>query len=168
MPANDVYDCEMRIGRLRDACMKQGWKLVCSPGGYAIMTKGGNKTIVGVIGHFNAGKSFVLSLLAHRHFPQGDTIHTEGLSFVEVEENGLSFHLLDTQGTNTPVENVEHSNDVEASRKLDEIFHAIKSREDFIRSVTLKLSDVFLYVTPHLSWKDQVELHPLDAAGSAA
>ena len=60
--------------------------------------------MVSAIGLFNNGKTFLLNQLAKIYLPSDTSVHTRGLSFILPDpEVGSDFVLLDTAGTNSPM-----------------------------------------------------------------
>ena len=55
---------------------------------------------VGILGLFNRGKSFLLSLISESKFPSGFRVQTKGLSLKIINENIL---LMDTAGFETSI-----------------------------------------------------------------
>jgi hypothetical protein len=115
----------------------------------------GSTTIVGILGTYNTGKTFILNKLSGFHCPSGTTISTEGLSFKRVKNSVRDFVVLDTAGMNSPV---TITTDKDLSPLADR-----KSADQFLQSVVYQLSDVFITVVNHISFKEQESLQQLKA-----
>ena len=69
--------------------------------------EGGHGHVVGILGNYNRGKTWVVGRLSDCTFPsEGMTIRTEGMSFkwIEPKSEDVLWHLaIDTAGFNTPI-----------------------------------------------------------------
>lgn len=109
---------------------------------------------IAVLGHFNAGKSWLLSKLFGLTLPVGTEVHTGGISikFTQINNGALTrdISVLDTEGLNTPLRTpTEHS---------DGLIHQLQDQqasEDLLEQVVLTVSDTFLYVVSDLSIEEQ-------------
>jgi len=113
----------------------------------------GSKTIVGLLGTYNAGKTFVLNKISNYSCPSGVTVATEGLSFKVVKNSQREFVVIDTAGLNSPVELV---NDKDLTPLADR-----KSADQFLQSLVFQLGDIFIVVVNHISFKEQENLHQI-------
>jgi HSP20 family molecular chaperone IbpA len=98
--------------------------------------------VVTVLGAYNRGKSFLLRKLCKIKLPNGNLIHTEGISITAGRENYTNIVFLDTAGTDTPVKN-------------DEIEYK-RATEALLREVLLHLSTCILIVVNRLRATDQI------------
>jgi GTPase SAR1 family protein len=115
----------------------------------------GSTSIVGIVGTYNVGKTFVLNKLSGYQCPSGATISTKGLSFKYVKNPQREFVLLDTAGMNSPV---TFPNEQDLSPLADR-----KSADTFLQELVYQLSDVFITVVNHISFKEQESLQQLKA-----
>ena len=53
-----------------------------------------NKSVIGILGLGNVGKSYLLSLFIDQELPTGDSIHTKGISIKKIE----NYIILDSEG----------------------------------------------------------------------
>jgi len=113
----------------------------------------GSTTIVGILGTYNTGKTFILNKLSGFHCPSGTTISTEGLSFKRVKNSVRDFVVLDTAGMNSPV---TIDSEMDLSPLADR-----KSADQFLESLVYNMSDVFITVVHHISFKEQESLQQL-------
>lgn len=62
-----------------------------------------DQIVIGVIGQFNKGKTFILSQLSDYKLDHGFSISTKGLSVKFPENLGKQVTILDTAGFETPL-----------------------------------------------------------------
>ncbi|CAF4029782.1 unnamed protein product [Rotaria sp. Silwood1] len=114
---SSLYDVVIRINNLSDLS-SQGWEILV---GKHIKNVTRNKmipennasgkasgelkegVIVTILGAYNRGKTFLLKNLCKIELPDGNLVHTEGLSITAGRENYTNIVFLDTAGTDTPV-----------------------------------------------------------------
>jgi hypothetical protein len=106
------------------------------------------------MGLYDKGKTFLLNSLANTLLESGKIYNTEGLSFKYVEKDSFRHVLLDTQGMESPVTVVSHSDP-------SSVFAAHKATELFLRDVACNLADMFIVVVNDLTYSDQLFLSQL-------
>ncbi|CAF1481229.1 unnamed protein product, partial [Rotaria sordida] len=152
---SSLYDVVIRINNLSDLSL-QGWEILVGehiknvtrnkmiPGNSASGKTSGELregVIVTVLGAYNRGKSFLLKNLCKIELPDGNLVHTEGLSITAGRENYTNIVFLDTAGADTPVTNDE----IEFKR----------ATEALLREVVLYLSTFLIIVVNRLRYTDQ-------------
>jgi len=150
------YDIVIRINSLFEL-RSQGWEILLGehtknflPNKMITESSVSTKTpseqrqgvVVTVLGAYNRGKSFLLRKLCKIKLPNGNLIHTEGISITAGRENYTNIVFLDTAGTDTPVKN-------------DEIEYK-RATEALLREVLLHLSTCILIVVNRLRATDQI------------
>lgn len=103
--------------------------------------------VVTVLGAYNRGKSFLLNQLCNVALPNGNLVHTEGISITAGKENYTNIVFLDTAGTDTPVKN----DDIDCKR----------ATEALLREVVLHLCTFIIVVVNRLRATDQVYIREI-------
>ncbi|CAF3926583.1 unnamed protein product [Rotaria sp. Silwood1] len=158
---SSLYDVVIRINNLSDLS-SQGWEILV---GKHIKNVTRNKmipennasgkasgelkegVIVTILGAYNRGKTFLLKNLCKIELPDGNLVHTEGLSITAGRENYTNIVFLDTAGTDTPVTNDE----IEFKR----------ATEALLREVVLYLSTFLIIVVNRLRYTDQTYIRQI-------
>jgi len=99
----NFYDIILDIESLKD--LPKGWKIESSPEGRKRVEsfQVENSCVVGVVGNFNKGKSFVLHKIADVEIPHGHSVQTKGLSVKYPSNLKKSVTLLDSAGFEIPL-----------------------------------------------------------------
>ncbi|CAF2368999.1 unnamed protein product [Rotaria sp. Silwood2] len=158
---SSLYDVVIRINNLSDLS-SQGWEILVGEHTKKIIRNKmipknnasektpdelGEGVIVTVLGAYNRGKSFLLKNLCNIELPDGNLVHTEGLSITAGRENYTNIVFLDTAGTDTPVNN-------------DEIEYK-RATEALLREVVLHLSTFLIIVVNRLRATDQTYIRQI-------
>ena len=96
-----------------------------------------------LVGLYNKGKTFILNQLTGSLFGSGQSYTTEGISMKEVIIDNERFLVLDTAGTNSPI-------DLSKIEERDK-----KITEPFIQDLALNIADYFNLVVNDFTSKDQ-------------
>ncbi|CAF4320848.1 unnamed protein product, partial [Adineta steineri] len=100
-----IYNTVIHIGKLNDL-LKEGWKFTTDNSSEAStqrsMINYEDSLIVGILGSYNRGKSFLLNKLCRTQFPTGRLISTEGISIAGPRDTCKNLVFIDTAGTDTP------------------------------------------------------------------
>ena len=80
---------------------KEGWILNYSQQYLAIKNRLNESVVLGVLGEFNTGKTFVLSKILMKDIKNINKSHTKSLCFSYTNNNSVL--SIDTKGTNLPV-----------------------------------------------------------------
>lgn len=110
-----------------------------------------NFSIVGVMGFYDRGKTFVLNNLCGRHWISSKRHATEGLSFAVVDEAIGHWVILDTAGFGSPLPLVQAVSEEAA----DELYAQSQAMEFFLRDITFTLSQILILVVSDLTISDQ-------------
>ena len=162
------YDAMFRVDRVSDV-FRAGFPFVIDKRAEKHFTDA-VVTVVALVGHVNAGKSRLLSMLAGEEAPTGDAIRTPGICVKVLPVNrGLPVHVLDTEGLDTPlVQPPPEAGDQsghQASNRGDRVslaaLHEQKMKEEFQRELTMRLSDVVVFVCNHISHRNQIDVFEL-------
>ncbi|XP_065828853.1 uncharacterized protein [Oscarella lobularis] len=151
------YDAVLSCN-VSDLCGDRGeWQVELPRGHDALKMKPLNGVTIGILGHFNRGKTWITSRLAKYDLPsQGMTSKTEGLSFKWIsttdgsssETQNAHYHvLIDTAGSNHPI--VWKDKDLRFPSKL---------YEDFIHSMALQLSEFIIFIMNEMTFGDELFL----------
>ncbi len=122
-----------------------------------------DKTVVGILGFGNVGKSYLLSLFTGEDLPIGDSIHTKGISVKKLGH----FIILDSEGIEAPLtksnisedlypkENLIDKNINESDFLIEKIARDKKAVELFIQDFIIEKSDILVIVVGQLSLPEQ-------------
>ncbi|CAF0900355.1 unnamed protein product [Adineta steineri] len=97
--------------------------------------------IVSVVGSYNRGKSFLLNQFCNIELPNGNLIHTEGISITAGRDLAENIIFIDTAGTDTPI----------PRDKLDDK----KATEALLREIALYLCSYIIIVVNRLRATNQ-------------
>ena len=106
-------------------------------------------SVFSLVGMYDKGKTFVLNRLTGLNFKSGKKHTTRGISMKEVTIDREKFFVLDTAGTNSPI---DFSKIQERDKKLTEAY---------IQELAFSLSDYFIVVVNDFTAKDQKFLKKL-------
>ena len=122
-----------------------------------------DKTVVGILGLGNVGKSYILSLFTGEELPIGDSIHTKGIS-VKGKDNLI---ILDSVGIEAPLtkktiseklypkEDLLNKNINESDSLIETIARDKKAVELFIQDFIIEKSDILVIVVGQLTLTEQ-------------
>ena len=122
-----------------------------------------DKTVIGILGLGNVGKSYLLSVFTGEELPTGDSIHTKGIS-VKKTKNLI---LLDSEGIEAPLTKTNIADDLYPKEKLlnininesDSLIETIardkKAVESFIQDFIIEKSDILVIVVGQLTLTEQ-------------
>ena len=105
------YDTIIDFDSLKIACeTEKGFNVLFSEKGYKNyeIQKEKDSIIIGVIGHANKGKSYILSKISHEELPRGHSVATKGISVKYSKIENKRFIILDSAGSETPL--IENNN----------------------------------------------------------
>ena len=178
----EKYDAVVRIPLFAQAYDKdQGWKLALHEPSIAELDRHTGVRVV-PIGHFNAGKTWLLrkliaesdTALKEMKLATGTDVHTEGFSIkmARLAQQSQKCVFLDTAGLNSPVTSIGAlgsllrgpdgesvaNTDAEKMRAMQNMLEELKRHETFIRHVAFDFAQVFLVVVGHISHRDQLDL----------
>ena len=185
-PNINTYDLIISISSLQDLKEDKGWKI-----NYPHQEDSKVKyerykidwtTVVGVIGIFNKGKSFILQKLSKQPIPQGYSVSTEGLSIKYPVDENNPLTILDTAGFETPIKTIikkensseikknnektdidinininktNHEDDDKHDEKINGLLKDRVHTEIFLQKFIIKYSNILLIVVGILTFSDQ-------------
>lgn len=160
----NFYDIILDIESLKD--LPKGWKIESSIEGRKRVEsfQVENSCVVGVVGNFNKGKSFVLHKIADVDIPHGHSLQTKGLSVKYPLKMKKSVTLLDSAGFEIPL---KIQNDRDKDSKENEVTRICELARDrqltelFLQSFVIENSDILLLVVGILTFSDQKLLNRL-------
>ena len=116
----------------------------------------GASIVVGVLGLYNTGKTFVLNKLTGLALPSSKRVATRGLSLrrATLERTSTDVTLIDSEGSLAPA----------PINKLRER----QATEHFLEEMTAKLGDYLLYMVDDFTSFDQRAIHRLSRKVSEA
>jgi hypothetical protein len=127
---NENYDYIFHIKSLLD--ITDGWKITvnneCDIDNFFRDREQYN--VVSVFGHYNIGKTFIISKLSGIQFDHSTTTHTEGLSIKVTKSPNVVY--IDSEGTNTPIE-INETPESANRKTLDDVINDGKKKENFIK-----------------------------------
>ena len=135
------YDCILNVENFRDISDK-GWVLEL-PSQENDFKQKKSGSIFALVGLYNKGKTFILNQLTDSLFGSGQSYTTKGISMKEVSIDGDKFFVLDTAGTNSPIDLTKIE---EKDKKITEVF---------IQDLALSIADYFILVVNDFTSKDQ-------------
>lgn len=101
-----------------------------------------NSLVVGLLGSYNRGKSFMLNQFCNTEFPSGRLLPTEGISITASRNTVENLIFIDTAGTDTPVK----------QEGLDDK----RATEALLRELVLHLCSYVIIVLNRLNLTDQI------------
>lgn len=159
------YDIVIDVHSLKE--LPKGWAVLYSEEGKKRFESYSEETtcVVGVVGNFNKGKSFVLHKLSDYQIPHGYSVQTKGISLKYPMNIKKSVTLLDTAGFETPLK-LEKSPGNEEQKVVEElkICEMAKDRqltELFLQRFVIEKSNILLMVVGILTYSDQKLLNRL-------
>ena len=141
------YDCILQVDNFSDIS-KEGWILKIPQKEEFKLKKCGS--VFALVGLYNKGKTFILNQLTGSLFGSGQSCTTEGISMKEVTIDSDRFFVLDTAGTNSPIDLTKIE---ERDKKITEVF---------IQDLALNIADYFILVVNDFTSKDQKILKRID------
>jgi hypothetical protein len=108
-------------------------------------------SIIGVMGFYDRGKTFVLNNLCGRQWISSKRHATEGLSFAIVDEDVGHWIILDTAGFGSPLPLVQ----AVSMEATNDLYAQSQAMEFFLRDLTFTLSQILLLVVSDLTISDQ-------------
>ena len=122
-----------------------------------------DKTVIGILGFGNVGKSYLLSLFTKQELPSGYSIHTKGISIKKIKD----FIILDSEGIDAaltkkniskelyPKENLLNKNINESDALIEMIARDKKAVELFIQDFIIEKSHILVIVVGQLTLREQ-------------
>ena len=179
--SEDFYDVIVDIRSIKG--IKEGWDIKWNEKGKNLYLKcKKDKCLrIGVIGHGNKGKSFLLSKISNTELISGTHIQTEGLSIKYHDSKYKPLILLDSAGLETPVlkkeiekvDNKEIKNE-NVEKNINEIEEEIKENQQFkenakdklmtelfIQDFIIQNSDILLLVVGMLTYSEQLLINKI-------
>ena len=135
------YDCILNVENFSDIST-QGWVLKLPPQEDDFKQKKCG-SVFALVGLYNKGKTFILNQLTGSLFGSGQSYTTKGISMKEVTIDKDKFFVLDTAGTNSPIDLTKIQ---ERDKKITEVF---------IQDLALSIADYFILVVNDFTSKDQ-------------
>lgn len=153
----NCYDIVIEANSLTALEDSRGWNIRYGKGGRDSYNKNKKlkQTVIGVIGNFNKGKSFILQKLSGHVVPQGHSISTKGLS-IKYPDMGKTVSIIDSEGFETPIKFLDKENKIEYSDQS--IREHLKDRthsEIFLQKYIIVHSNILLVVVGPLTYSDQ-------------
>ena len=122
-----------------------------------------DKTVIGILGLGNVGKSYLLSFFTGQELPTGDSIHTKGISIKTLDH----FIILDSEGIEAPLIKSNISEELypkegllnksinESDYMIQKIARDKKAVELFIQDFIIEKSDILVIVVGQLTLTEQ-------------
>ena len=122
-----------------------------------------NKTVLGILGLGNVGKSYLLSFFIKQPVPAGYSIHTKGISI----KNFQDFLILDSEGVEAALTKTNVSEELypkegllaksinESDSLIQTIARDKKAVESFIQDFIIEISDILIIVVGQLTFTEQ-------------
>ena len=156
----NFYDIIIDIQSIKD--INIGWEIKMNKNGEKILNEYKNKEslIIGIVGHSNKGKTFLLSKIAKTLLPTEISIKTKGLSIKYLE---LGFNkniiLLDAAGLETPVliekENLINNKDNKLNQLIKEKATDKLMTETFLKNFIISNINILITVVGNLTFSEQ-------------
>ena len=147
---NESYDMVIGVTSLMDLRESVGWKITTrNLNSDKFNYQKDECIVVGVIGNFNRGKSFILQKLSGLEISQGFSVNTEGLSVKFPKSKEKPVTILDTAGFETPIKLVIDENEI--GEVLKDRVHT----EIFLQKFIINHSNVLVVVVGILTLSDQ-------------
>lgn len=155
--ALDFYDAVLTFQRFSDVYdTPAGWPVRCREGFSLTAQCCGVRVIP--LGHFKAGKTWLICRLSGEDLPRGSDVPTEGLSIKEAKTNDFQIVLLDTVGSNSPIDAIAEGHEEGSHQAVTSMLQELKVQEDFLRQLAFRVGQVILLVVGQISHKDQTDL----------
>ena len=159
----NFYDTIIDFDSLKISCKEKGFNVIFSENGYQNYEerKKQNSTIVGVIGHANKGKSYILSKISNEELPRGYSVSTKGISvkYSKIEIRPLI--ILDSAGSETPLiqnnytQNINIKNYNDEIEIISELARDKIATQNFIQDFIHFYSNILIIVVGQLTSDDQ-------------
>ena len=159
----NFYDTIIDFDSLKISCKEKGFNVIFSENGYQNYEKRKkqNSTIVGVIGHANKGKSYILSKISNEELPRGYSVSTKGISvkYSKIEIRPLI--ILDSAGSETPLiqnnytQNINIKNYNDEIEIISELARDKIATQNFIQDFIHFYSNILIIVVGQLTSDDQ-------------
>ena len=157
----DFYDVIINIKSISSLAKEEGWSIKMNKNIKDINNiELKNIFKIGILGNGNVGKSFLLSRLFNEKIPVGYSVVTEGIS-IKFKEN--KYVILDSAGLQTPL--IRNTYNESTNKGIDEedkdnkeyqnLYKDKAQTENFIQSLILYLSDMFVIVVGKLTFNEQ-------------
>ena len=166
-----LYDVIISINFFRDLVQKSqmkqnGWKIIMNPDKSKKILK---SVVVSVLGNYNKGKTWLLSLLSGRELPIGYNVHTKGISCIYANDPNKPITFNDSEGFEVPIRSIKYTrkikNAMQEEQKNDieefvypDLKHMFKDKqyiEHFMQRFLLDCANVILIVVNQLTFADQ-------------
>ncbi|CAF4609998.1 unnamed protein product, partial [Rotaria sp. Silwood2] len=144
-PDPTPYDVIVRINSLEELSTT-GWEIVLGQNVDDATSQNPNMgdsrgVVIAVLGSYNRGKTFLLNLLCNTRLPNGNLVHTEGLSITAGRKDAEHTIFIDTAGSDTAI----------PTDKLDDR----KATEALLKEIALHLCSFIIIVVNRLRGSDQ-------------
>jgi len=142
-----LYDVVIRINSLEDL-QTHGWEIAVQNYNEKHLSlintnsEISSGVVVGIVGAYNRGKTFLLSKLCNVNFPHNKLTHTDGISITAGGKDYKEIIFMDTAGTDTPIEG-------------DKLRYK-RATEALLREVIVHLCSVIIIVVNRLRATDQI------------
>ena len=157
------YDTIIDFDSLKISCKEKGFNVIFSENGYQNYEerKKQNSTIVGVIGHANKGKSYILSKISNEELPRGYSVSTKGISvkYSKIEIRPLI--ILDSAGSETPLiqnnytQNINIKNYNDEIEIISELARDKIATQNFIQDFIYFYSNILIIIVGQLTNEEQ-------------
>ena len=157
----DFYDVIINIKSISSLAKEEGWSIKMNKNIKDINNiELKNIFKIGILGNGNVGKSFLLSRLFNEKIPVGYSVVTEGIS-IKFKEN--KYVILDSTALQTPlIRNTYNESDNKGideedkdNKEYQNLYKDKAETENFIQSLILYLSDMFVIVVGKLTFNEQ-------------
>ena len=157
MDTYDNYDIIINMNSLKES-IKEGIKVEASEEGMNNYNnqKMKDKTVIGIIGNLNVGKTYILSKITGYKLPSG--LRTKGISVKYPTIYGCKLIALDSAGSEAPLLVSEEFNLDFKNKSQDELIEYVSDKkitEMFLQNFILFSSDILIIVVGQLTFSDQ-------------
>jgi len=161
---DNCYDIVIEFNSLKSLESDKGCVINFGKNGKEIykMYKSQAQTVVGVIGNFNKGKSFVLQILSGYKMLQGYSISTKGLSIKYPTNSKVPISIINSEGCEAPIK--IYAKDCYYEKNQQELPNLLKDRthtEICLQRYIIENSNILLIVVGNLSYTDQKLIYRL-------
>jgi len=152
-PDRENYDCIVHVLPMQD--MIQSRSIAVSKHRDAVskfdIEKKTTMRILGVLGIFNKGKTWLINRIFNQSMHTGDLAPTRGLSIHYDRET--EWLVVDTAGSQATVSFKDSD-----SSAHEGVLHEQARMEILIQSLVTALSDVIIYVVSDMTWREQMNI----------
>jgi Chromosome segregation ATPases len=151
------YDGVIEVNSL--LTLKQGWPIFIRDHNDYIAELNNERIILGILGKYGKGKTYLLELLNGAQNPSGFKLPNPGISFKQIinKQDKLSNVIaLEPRGSSFPLKNCGYNCSKSEELTQEQVISDHLITEQIIQNFIIEVSDVIVIVTSLLMYEDQI------------